>query len=90
MFMVALPLCTVSIFERENCCNGGMWWSSSHSRVGPGNYTAICLTSRGLSMDDHELGLINVNPQVPILDLCSNVIQMSIDGVYELQRILAC
>ena len=41
----------------------------------------LCLTSRGLSTDGHELGLINVNPQVPNLDLCSNVIQMSIDGV---------
>ena len=34
-----------------------------------------------LSTEDHELGLINVNPQVPNLDLCSSMIQMSIDGV---------
>ena len=27
----------------------------------------ICRTSRGLSTDVHELGLINVNPQVLIL-----------------------
>ena len=49
----------------------------------------LCLTSRGLSTDDHELGLINVNPQVPNLDLCNNVIQMSFDGaLMELLRIL--
>ena len=41
----------------------------------------LCLTSRGLSTDDHELDLIAVNPQDPNLDLCCNVIHMSIDGV---------
>ena len=38
----------------------------------------LCLTSRGLSTDDHELDLTNVNPLISNLDLCTKVIQMSI------------
>ena len=43
------------------------------------NLCVLCLTSRGLSTDDNELDLTNVNLLVPNLDLCTKVIQMSID-----------
>ena len=36
VFMVALPLCTLSLFERQLYCSGTTCWDSSHSGVGPG------------------------------------------------------